>query len=305
MISFIIPCYNSEKTIKKCLKSIINQRNTDLEFEIIVVDNSDNEKDKTEEIVKSFEEIKEIEYFKIEDSGVSNARNYGMKESKGNYYIFVDSDDYVSNSLLSDIEKYINDDVDIIKWNPILAGSTTTSDRVSSDLDMPHKWEKVITFDKISGEDGFERLYKDDVWFNYIWNFAIKKNIMMDFPKDRIFESFAIIPIIMLKAKSMVAIENYEYYYVMSNNGIMRKNDYDNQKKKMQDLLYNYDYLKNEIDKMNISNKSKHNVMYFANVYLNSIIPSLMEINKMFYIKELKSRKIYRYKKPFSFLSNL
>ena len=104
MISFIIPSYNSAVTIKRAIDSILRQT-TSLKYEIIVVD--DGSTDNTEEIMKDYEKNEKVKYYKKENSGVADTRNYGVLKSSGDYIIFVDSDDYVSENLLKDIEPYI------------------------------------------------------------------------------------------------------------------------------------------------------------------------------------------------------
>lgn len=93
-VSVIVPCFNSENTIIKCLNSLCNQ--TRPFFEIIIV--NDGSKDRTEELVLEFSQNNKIDnifVFSINNSGVAYARNFGISKSKGNYIAFVDSDDFV------------------------------------------------------------------------------------------------------------------------------------------------------------------------------------------------------------------
>lgn len=93
MISVIVPAFNAEKTIGRCLESILNQTYKDLE--ILVID--DCSKDRTVEIcqeyAKSDARLKVIQL--LENKGVSNARNVGLGSIKGEFFTFVDSDDYL------------------------------------------------------------------------------------------------------------------------------------------------------------------------------------------------------------------
>lgn len=96
-VSIIVPAYNTEKYINKCLTSLINQ--TYKNIEIIVV--NDGSTDNTNEIVENFAYSDDrIKLFNIENSGVSNARNFAIKNSTGNYIAFVDSDDYISSNYI-------------------------------------------------------------------------------------------------------------------------------------------------------------------------------------------------------------
>lgn len=99
-ISVIIPAYNCENTISKCLNSLLSQ--TYGNFEIIVVD--DGSEDKTGDIVLNFtEKDKRVKLICQKNSGVSAARNCGIKRSSGKLLAFVDSDDYVSDTYLEEL----------------------------------------------------------------------------------------------------------------------------------------------------------------------------------------------------------
>lgn len=97
MISIIIPVYNSEKTLKRCVDSILNQTfNRDIEILLV----NDGSKDSSESICLEYQNNdKRIKYFKKENGGVSSARNLGIYEAKGEYIAFVDSDDYVEPNM--------------------------------------------------------------------------------------------------------------------------------------------------------------------------------------------------------------
>ena len=92
MVSVIIPAFNVEKYIEKCIQSVVNQTSRDIE--IIVVD--DGSTDGTGILCRELENRYEnVKYFRQENRGVSIARNTGIRESKGDYLMFIDGDDYV------------------------------------------------------------------------------------------------------------------------------------------------------------------------------------------------------------------
>lgn len=92
-VSVIVPVYNVEKYIEKCLNTLVNQTLEDIE--IIIV--NDGSKDKSEDIIKDFMKKypKKIVYLTKENGGLSDARNFGIPHAKGEYVAFLDSDDYV------------------------------------------------------------------------------------------------------------------------------------------------------------------------------------------------------------------
>ena len=300
-VSFIIPAYNSEKTIEKTISSILNQDDSDVEFEIIVVD--DGSTDNTGDIIRKYGRT--VRYIKTENNGVASARNTGVKYARGDYYIFVDSDDYVSQSLLSDMQKYIEIGADLIKWSPILVDEdgnkiddnsenffkkliNTRFKSDDEDIKNPNKEEAIFT----NGEGGFNILYGTDPLMDCVWNYAISKNIFIPFPDGRYHEDFAVMPLIILNSKKMCITEHYEYYYVQTAKSIMRGNNEEEEKRKLKDLLANYDDLIEEIEGYDISEETYENVKIFATNSLLIKINELSKENKEYFIKELKRRNV-------------
>lgn len=92
MVSIIVPVYNGEKSIERCLRSIQNQSYTNIE--VIVV--NDGSTDHTEKVIKKYvEEDARFHYIKKDNTGVSDSRNIGMASAKGEYFQFVDGDDWL------------------------------------------------------------------------------------------------------------------------------------------------------------------------------------------------------------------
>ena len=92
MVSIIVPVYNGEKSIERCLRSIQNQSYTNIE--VIVV--NDGSTDHTEKVIKKYvEEDARFHYIKKDNTGVSDSRNLGMASAKGEYFQFVDGDDWL------------------------------------------------------------------------------------------------------------------------------------------------------------------------------------------------------------------
>lgn len=280
MISFIIPAYNAGKTIGRTIKSITNQEGTSVDYEVIVVD--DGSDDDLREKVEEFKSDERIKYFYKENTGVSDTRNYGVNQAMGEYIIFVDSDDYISKTLLKDIEQYINQKIDLIKWRPVF---------VDEDGNILRK-EESNSFLKVSGEKGFNLLFGKDNLIDCLWNYAIKKELVLEFPKGMYHEDFATMPLMILKAKTMVSINKYEYYYVQSQNSIMRNKNEEMERKKLQDKLVHFDNLLKQSKKMPLKKMTKENLAIFATNSLLAVIPDLDEENKIWFEKELKSRKI-------------
>lgn len=112
-ISIIVPVYNTEKYLKKCLDSLINQTFKDIEIVII----NDGSTDNSEKIIKEYEQkySDKIKSYKKENGGLSSARNYGISKANGEYIAFVDSDDYVDLEVFDKLKEEINKKIDLIK----------------------------------------------------------------------------------------------------------------------------------------------------------------------------------------------
>ena len=94
-LSIIIPVFNAEKYIEKCLKSIItNVAETEIEVELIIV--NDGSTDGTSELLQRIE-YKNMKIFHNQNHGVSYSRNFGIEQATGDYIMFVDSDDILKS----------------------------------------------------------------------------------------------------------------------------------------------------------------------------------------------------------------
>ena len=114
-VSIIVPVYQVEKYIRQCVDSILAQTFTD--FELILVD--DGSKDQSGQICDEYARIDErVKVIHKENGGLSDARNKGMDQINGNYFMFVDSDDYIAPTMIECLYKSImNNNADIAVCN--------------------------------------------------------------------------------------------------------------------------------------------------------------------------------------------
>lgn len=111
MVSIVIPVYNGERTIDRCLESIIHQ--TYKNIEIIVI--NDGSTDATREKVEWYQYDSRVKLINSSNQGVSNARNIGIQCSRGEYLIFVDSDDYIDLDTVETVMGFMKED-NLILW---------------------------------------------------------------------------------------------------------------------------------------------------------------------------------------------
>lgn len=109
--SVIIPAYNAEKTIKRCVDSLLQTSRDDIELILI----NDGSTDRTKEICMAYaEKDKNIRFFSKNNGGVSSARNLGLENAKGKYITFVDSDDFVKKEYFEVLDKVLTNGVDFV-----------------------------------------------------------------------------------------------------------------------------------------------------------------------------------------------
>ncbi len=170
-VSIIVPFYNVERYIEKCLETLVNQTLEDIE--IILV--NDGSKDKSIEIVNKFLEKypEKLVYFEKENGGLSDARNYAIPYAKGEYIAFLDSDDYVEKDMYEKMYQLAKEE---------------NSDMVECDFywEYPEK-TKIDTGAIYNGKK--EMLEKVRV---VAWNKLIKREILekakIEFPKGYRYE---------------------------------------------------------------------------------------------------------------------
>lgn len=291
-ISIIIPVYNTSKYIEKCLNSIINQ--TMESMEIIIV--NDGSTDNSEEIIQKWidknEHKKTIKYFKKENGGLSEARNFGVKQAIGEYITFVDSDDYLEENIYKNLEKYIDEKIELIKFK---MSTVDEKYQLIEKLDGP-------VFDKCSGPEAFKRLYSTDTFMEvsciylYQKDFYIKNKF--EFELKTYHEDFGLIPWILINAKSVISTEYFGYYYLKRENSITDATQPEKEKKKAYDILKHYD---NAISRITNSYFKTDEKGIFKKYYTNVLLLKIENLDgyeKSKFIKEIKTRKVYRNIKP-------
>lgn len=111
--SIIVPVYNAEKYVKECIDSIIMQTYRD--FEVIIV--NDGSTDGTRNVLNEYEGLQNVRIIDCVNQGASKARWTGIERAIGEYVLFVDSDDIVSQKLLATVENAMQEDIDLLKFS--------------------------------------------------------------------------------------------------------------------------------------------------------------------------------------------
>lgn len=226
-VSVIVPVYNVEKYLNKCLDSIINQTYKNLE--IILID--DGSIDNSGEICEEYAQIdNRIIVIHNKNQGVSKSRLDGFYLSKGKYIMFVDSDDYLDlkmiEVMINNLEKY-NVDVVICQYYEIVNNDIKKA-KIRPDRGFYDK-EKIIDLLK----NGY--LYDKKIGMgsmnHFLWSKLIKRNFvssMLETGLNLYYSEDEVANIEMLyDINSMYVLDKYLYYYNQSRNGQVTKR-YDN-----------------------------------------------------------------------------
>lgn len=164
LVSIIMPVYNSEKSLKRSISSVLNQTYTNIELIIV----NDASTDNSLKICESFEDSR-IKIYSKTNGGPSSARNFGIDKATGKYLMFIDSDDTyeadIVNALVNLKQKYdwVCCNFKRIKYGKIIK-KDISSYSISSKKEL---------------KDFFEFLYKN-ILFNIVWNKIYERNIVID-----------------------------------------------------------------------------------------------------------------------------
>ena len=171
-ISIIIPIYNSENFIKLCLNSLINQ--TFKNFEIICI--NDGSTDNTLKILKKYEkQDNRIHVYTQNNKGAGTARNFGMEKSKGEYLMFLDSDDIFESIMLEELYiKIKNNDLEIVICNSIdFEDKNWKKKRVEKKF-----YDDILWNETFSSLDLYKDFFNKFIWWP--WDKIFKKKYILN-----------------------------------------------------------------------------------------------------------------------------
>lgn len=241
-VSIIVPIYNAEKYIKKCLDSLLNQTKKELEFILV----NDGSTDNTEHIIKKYKD-KRIKYYKNENQGIGKARNFGIEKANGRYIMFIDSDDYIDKNmskLMFDKAFSNNLDMVICDYYNVIDGEV-------------HE-EKLANFKPTTLKESPNLIFDINL---SPWNKLYKRSLInennINFVENLKYEDAPFVCQALDKAKKIGKVNKCLNYYVMhssSETTIRDKRVFDILK--IVDIIRTYfkdeDYIKESLDKLTV-----------------------------------------------------
>ena len=208
-LTIIIPVYAVEATLNQCIESVVSQDYTD--FELLLVD--DGSPDHCPQICDRWAaKDKRIRVIHQKNGGLSDARNTGIAESKGEYITFIDSDDYIGAGTLKPLMNHVANypDIDILEYPAYLFYGSPQQE----ELNFP---EETVYHDM------------DAYWYegqayhhSYAWNKVYKREMFRDvrYPTGVVFEDIYTLYRLLKNATTVATINSGRYYYCFNPKGI-------------------------------------------------------------------------------------
>lgn len=274
-ISIIVPCYNAEKYLKKCLDSIINQTYNNIE--IILV--NDGSKDKTVKILKDYEKRdNRIIVIDKENTGVSDSRNIGIEKATGKYVMFADADDYLEVDAVESLYKAI-----IIKKCKIVRGNYKRQFNSSSENE-----KSIGKYNNKNVQDILKYILSGKINC-YVWLLIIERNFLkrenLKFSPDLKIMEDTYFYIQLLGKEKIYFYDKVVYNYVENENSASR--DIKKAKDIYIEMLKAEQYIVDELKRNNFWSNEIRNII-IKKIIINGISNCTWNLYKAREKKQLK-----------------
>ena len=178
--SVIVPVYNVENYLPRCIDSLLAQNYVDLE--ILLIDNGS--KDQSGQICEDYAaQFSNITAYHIPNKGVSSARNFGLSKAKGDFICLVDADDYLVGNLFSDVESQLDSQLDLVVFSYYNSIEKNLSEINRSAKILPAEGKK----DKSEFIALFQELFLTDMMYT-VWNKIYRREFLEE--HQIVFESY-------------------------------------------------------------------------------------------------------------------
>lgn len=214
LFSVVVPVYNAESYLTDCLASIFSQSFSD--FEVVVID--DGSTDGSIEILESFiHKHPNLRVFTYENAGVTRARQRGLYHSNGEYIVSVDSDDTINEDLLLHLNQCIlqHPGIELIRYCVNMINDAPGFDSNVYNVDLSNMHDVVMT-----GIEALKFWTRSNKKNDAFWMYAIKRsnmNVLFSSPDLKTNGDFAIVPMIIAQAKTVVNIDYCGYNFTADN----------------------------------------------------------------------------------------
>lgn len=210
IVSYIIPVYNVEKYLERCINSLLEQTYSNIE--LVLVD--DGSTDESGKICNQYaEKYPNIQVYHLKNGGASLARKYGLEKSKGDFVAFVDSDDTVDIRLTELLMKALK-----------VSGLQIAVCDVSKKIDNEISWEKAVNSEEVvtilENSVLMERFFHYDFWgmVGKIYHRSVFQSIY--FPKATINEDYVVMVQLFTKYQRVAYVPQSLYHYRLHSGGL-------------------------------------------------------------------------------------
>lgn len=284
LVSVIVPIYNVEKYLERCIESIRKQSYTDIE--IILVD--DGSSDGSSDICdKYIEKDDRISVFHKKNGGLGDARNVGVEKAKGKYILFVDSDDRIHEKLVEEtVKEAEKNQADIVIF-----------DYIGEEMDG--RLGDCFTFDfperKVMNAEEQKNLIMNSC--SAINKLILRKTWLskeLEFPIGKHYEDLATIPKLMAQAERVVYIKEVYYYYLMREGSIMHSKNFE---RNFRERTWAADEILNYFTEHNLFNEYKNELEYlvFENTFFVPSKEIVLNDRKNKYLGEFRNYAYSRF----------
>lgn len=246
-LSIIVPVYNVETYLEKCVYSLLDQDLPQEDYEIILVDDGSTDGSSTlcDAVATDHGTIRVIHQ---QNRGLSGARNAGIPDAVGDYVMFVDSDDYICPNVLGTLVGLMEEkDLDILRFN-------YQNVNEKGEVFEPNKYVKPFVDYSSTVCDGETFLNERLGFACYAWQFLVKASILRKdgngFKDGIYFEDVEWTPRILLQARRVASTDTVVYNYLFRTGSIARNADVEKKRKAIRDkmtILEGYVALKKQV----------------------------------------------------------
>ena len=282
MIDILVTTFNNEKTIERCLNSILEQTNQD--FHLYIFD--DGSSDKTISICESYKsKFANMSIYKNKHYGIAAERNFAIKHSVGEYFFFVDGDDALNNNLVEELyNKLSKDCYDVVRYG---------ASRIENDNHI--NYYKSFNLPVLTGIEFILLCSIQDYRFGPLWLYCynrkfIKRN-KLRFYKNRLHEDF-LNNYVLLCAQRIGFIDYVGYNYYKNQGSVTDTGSALYQRNRAEDILFVYDHVTNLISSKLKSKTIRHTILTDLFGFLQSNVKYFEGHLLDEYNKKIRKRKL-------------
>ena len=286
-LSVVVPVYNVEPYLRRCVDSLLDQDLTEDEYEIVLVD--DGSTDQCGAICDAYaSRHPHVVVLHQPNGGLSAARNSGIDVARGNYVMFVDSDDYLEPKVLKSlVDKVEAEDLEVLRFN-----YRNVNERYEAF--EPNKVSKPFVDYRDEVCDGPTFLTERVGFGCYAWQFVIRRELLdgCRFKEGIYFEDTEWTPRLLVKAQKATSVGLVVYNYLQRQGSITQSVDLEKKRKVLDDKLMLIDAMQLQMDEV-------EDKRWFEGMLSQLVVSVIDDVSISFYgerqsyLRKLKSRELF------------